>query len=224
MPIPGIKSAVAGLGAPPLSALFVSAPASVIGSAGGVSLYSSVSIGANPGAYRWVYVCATAESNNDITGVNIGGAAASLVVASGRSTNPSPDVQAVIYRLIVPSGTTADIEVTGPISTRTCIAVFEIVGGDGAITQAVGNSGSASDYHAVATNIAPTKNSATIAVMAISPNRNATWQNITSASYTAYGGDSQRTGLRTDAAAAGPFTIDVVDTTSNQALAVCVIN
>lgn len=107
----------------------------------------TLSIGAAPGAgeRRWVAVYGCGQAGGAITGISIGGVAATLVVDS------APDRYNAIYMREVAAGTTAEIIVSfSGTSTRHGISVHRIISGSSADLIGAGPADTAiDDTHAV---------------------------------------------------------------------------
>lgn len=158
----------------------------------GVATFTNRTIGA-ASSDRWVYVVATAESNDENTSCTIAGSSADVVAGPISDTSPSPDTTITIFRRLVTSGTTATITVTGGTgSSDVGITVFRVTGGTGTVGtgQTAINGGSVGFTIAAGGGI----------IVGNANNGGATtWTNLTEDSDFSVGGDGHSAGHRTSA-------------------------
>jgi hypothetical protein len=89
--------------------------------------FAGVSIGANPSSTRFIVACFTVMGGTvgNITAANIGGVAATLLVAN----NAGAASKTAIYGALVPTGTTATITVTvAAAGARAAVAAYALEG------------------------------------------------------------------------------------------------
>lgn len=211
MPIPGIKSAIGGAGSGNPVVSLVGTTGSGAQSGGAVT-FASFDFGSFSGTF---YLAITAESNDDITGVTVAGVSASLVVAAGRSTNPTPDTQAAIYRIEAGGG--AKTIAISLASGNAGVSLFRVNGGTGTINDTERNNSGPGTLPSMSI----AANSVSIAVTAQNTTTAITWNiGVTEVTDFSVGSDRQSAATRTDVTA----TSAVISTTSSINTSICAVN
>jgi hypothetical protein len=210
MPIPGIKSAIVGAQSSPVVSLVGTTGSGAV--SGGAVTFSSFNFGSFSGTF---YLAITAESDADITAVTVGGVSASLVVAAGRSTNPTPDTQAAIYRIATGSG--SKTIVISLASGNAGVSLFRVDGGNGTINDTESNNSGPGTLPSMSI----AANSVSIAVTAQNTTTAITWNvGVTEVTDFSVGNDRQSAATRTDVTA----TSVVISTTAGINTSICAAN